>query len=123
MRYNILTFVLVMIFSLDLSAQDGNKALKFDFSEVNLGVISLKETTYSPFYFTNNSTKPQVIVEAKTSCGCTKATYNRRPILAGKRDSVMVRFKPDELGAFYKKVIIKNSDGSSNVLIVKGSVK
>lgn len=123
MRYKILILIAFICFSIDLSAQNSEKALKFDLYEADLGVMSLKEVKHSPFYYTNNASKPVVIVGVKTSCGCTKASYNRRPLLTGKRDSIMVRFRPDELGAFYKKIIIKDSNGDSNILIVKGSVK
>ena len=123
MRYRFSTLLLLALLSFNLSAQDIKKALVFESQEADLGVMSIKDVKHTPFYYTNNSGKPVVIVGAKTSCGCTKATYSRRPVLVGARDSVMLRFEPNELGAFYKKVVLKDSSGETNILVVKGSVK
>ncbi|MEG1634116.1 MAG: DUF1573 domain-containing protein [Rikenellaceae bacterium] len=97
--------------------------MAFQTSDIDLGTVPLKGSKNAVFYYTNESKSPVIILEAKTSCGCTKVKYSRRPTVANARDSVVVTYEPNETGVFYKKIILKNSSGESNVLIVKGVVK
>lgn len=122
----LLSLLTPMFFSMnkmpEISKQEVESSIIFDTLEVNYGTISKKDERLSVFRFSNTSDEAIVITEAKGSCGCTKASYSRKPIISGGRDSIMVHFKPDTEGAFYKKVVVKDSGGSSNILVLKGNV-
>ncbi|MFI3320973.1 MAG: DUF1573 domain-containing protein [Rikenellaceae bacterium] len=119
----ILSFILLLTSFLSAHITDTQKAMVFSNTEHNIGDIGIKDSEKVVFHFTNSSTKPFVILEAKTSCGCTVAKYSRRPILSGAADSVVVKFNPNETGVFYKKIVIKNSEGESQTLVIRGSVE
>lgn len=122
MRLKLLVLLFLFIIS-SVSAKDDEKSMHFKNSSVDLGKIGIKETKNAIFYFENRGDKPFVILEAKSSCGCTSVKYNRKPIVSTKRDSILVKFKPSEEGIFYKKIEIKNSAGESQILVIKGSAK
>ncbi|MFI3314404.1 MAG: DUF1573 domain-containing protein [Rikenellaceae bacterium] len=105
-----------------ISATNQSSLIKFETTDINLGEISISDKIDTLFYFTNTSEKSVVILEVKTFCGCTKVKYNRKPLLSGAKDSIEVTFKPDDKGAFYKKIDIKNSLGEKHILVLKGSV-
>ena len=76
------------------------------------------------FTFRNNSTKPIVIVSARSSCGCTKAEFSRKPVMPDSTANVKVVFNPlNYPGAFARKVTIVTSEGTlKEQLLVKGKV-
>lgn len=64
------------------------------------------------FRFTNTSSEPLVIVNATTSCGCTKAEFSRKPIPAGAKGEIVVLFDPMNYpGMFARRVTVITSAG------------
>lgn len=118
-----LLLLLFLASTFSLSAQDKEPIMVFKNSDVDLGVVPLKGSKNAVYYYTNEGKSPIIILEAKSSCGCTSVKYNRRPTAASATDSVVITYKPDAVGVFYKKVILKNSAGEKSTLIVKGVVK
>ncbi len=122
MKSTLLTlFILLTVSPLTSNGKDFD--MFFPCLNIDIGVVGIKETKNAIFHFENRGKRPFVILEAKSSCGCTVAKYNRKPIQPQKQDSVVIKFKPNETGLFYKKIVIKNSSGESQTLAIKGSVK
>lgn len=72
--------------------------LKFEQVEWNFGDIAedggkIEHT----FTFVNNTSKPVVILDVTTGCGCTTSSYSRKPIMRGERGEVTVVFDPMNL--------------------------
>ena len=76
------------------------------------------------FRFRNTSTNPIVIVSARSSCGCTKAEYSRKPIMPDSIGSIKAIFNPMNYpGAFARKITIVTSEGVvEKPLLVTGVV-
>lgn len=59
------------------------------------------------FRATNRGSKPVVLVDVVTTCGCTVPTFSRQPILPGKSATIEVSYDPEgRPGAFDRKLHI-----------------
>lgn len=62
---------------------------------------------------------PVVIVSANASCGCTRPTYDRKPVAPGKSAKIKVQFLPQgQKGEIDKsvRVRLKNANGKSETV-------
>ena len=76
-------------------------------------------TVEHTFSFVNNSAKPVVILEVMTGCGCTTASYSRKPILKGERGEVKVVFNPMNMPGRFSKAASVLTSSSSQPLVFK----
>lgn len=75
------------------------------------------------FTFKNNSDKPLVISNVKSSCGCTAPTYSKEPIQPGKTGTITVKYNTNLPGAFNKTVqVFSSSENSPIRLTIMGKV-
>lgn len=89
-----------------------------DFGKIEQG----KPATYT-FEFKNVGTDPIIISDATASCGCTKPTFSREPIMPGKTGSVSATYNAAAMGPFNKSVTVtSNGEVASIVLYLKGEV-
>ncbi len=114
-------FVVMFAFVAVSYAQKG--ALKFanethDFGKIEQG----KPATYV-FEFKNTGTEPVVIADAAASCGCTKPTWDKEPIMPGKMGKVSATYNAVAMGPFNKSVTVtSNGEAPTIVLYLKGEV-
>lgn len=114
-------FVALFVFVAVSYAQKG--VLKFakethDFGKVEQG----KPVTYV-FEFKNAGSDPVVINDAQASCGCTKPSWTREPIMPGKTGTVSATFNAAAAGPFNKSVTVtSNAEAGQTVLYLKGEV-
>jgi len=114
-------FVALFVFVAVGYAQKG--VLKFakethDFGKVEQG----KPVTYV-FEFKNTGTDPVVINDAQASCGCTKPSWTREPVMPGKTGNVSATFNAAAAGPFNKSVTVtSNAEAGQTVLYLKGEV-
>lgn len=80
---------------------------KFDFG-------TIKETdgeVFHTFEAENRGSKPVVILQVVTTCGCTVPEYSRKPILPGEKTSIKVAFDPaNRSGIFTKELGVYSSE-------------
>lgn len=89
-----------------------------DFGKIEQG----KPATFT-FEFKNTGTDPIIINDATASCGCTKPTFSREPIMPGKTGSVSATYNAAAMGPFNKSVTVtSNGESPSVVLYLKGEV-
>ncbi|WP_338873193.1 DUF1573 domain-containing protein [Spirosoma sp. SC4-14] len=114
-------FVALFVFVAVGYAQKG--VMKFaqethDFGKVEQG----KPVTYV-FEFKNMGTDPIVINDATASCGCTKPSWTREPVMPGKTGTVSATYNAAAAGPFNKSVTVtSNAESGSVVLYLKGEV-
>ena len=114
-------FVALFVFVAVGYAQKG--VLKFaqethDFGKVEQG----KPVTYV-FEFKNTGSDPVVINDAQASCGCTKPSWTREPVMPGKTGNVSATFNAAAAGPFNKSVTVtSNAEAGQTVLYLKGEV-
>ena len=118
--------LLITLLSSSVKAQSSSVAqLKFDNLEWNFGDIAedggeVKHT----FTFTNLSSKPVIVLEVVTGCGCTTSSYSRKPVMQGEKGEVTVVFNPMNLpGRFNKSASILTSASSQPITLkLEGNV-
>ncbi len=99
---------LTLIFSADA------RGLKFSRPQFNFGTIAEEGGVVShKFEIRNEGSKPVVIYNVATSCGCTTTDYSRKPIAKGERVELGVTFDPMfRAGRFSKSIYVYTSDSA-----------
>lgn len=69
---------------------------------VNLGKFSFQSEKQATFQLKNTGKQPLLIQYVNTSCGCTVAKFNKKPIAQGETTTVVLDYKPNSLGYFSK---------------------
>lgn len=89
-----------------------------DFGKIEQG----KPATFT-FEFKNTGSEPVIISDASASCGCTKPSWSKEPIMPGKTGSVSATYNAAAGGPFNKSVtVMSNAETPSVVLYLKGEV-
>lgn len=76
--------------------------LKLSNDFVDLGKFSYQTIKRTSFKLTNTGIHPLVIESVNTSCGCTVAKFDNKPVAKGKTATVILEFKPISTGYFHK---------------------
>lgn len=85
--------------------------LKFGQSVVDLGEIPVGESRELSLEAVNRSDKPLVLLDAYTSCHCTKVVWDKKPVPPGGRTVFKIRFSAEQPGTFFKKIAVRHSNG------------
>lgn len=89
-----------------LSVTASPTTIKAERDSVDLGIVKYGEKKHATFKITNRGDSPLIIRDVRTSCGCTNATWDKRPVKPGKTTEVSVVFEPNSLGKFIKSIDI-----------------
>lgn len=81
-------------------------------------------TVTCEFKFTNTGDKPLLVLDIRTSCGCTTPSYTKEPILPGKQGTIKVSYSTTgRVGSFDKKItVFTNEPDNVYTLTIKGEV-
>ncbi len=102
-------------------AQKG--VLKFAKETHDFGKVEQGKPVTHVFEFKNTGTDPVVINDAQASCGCTKPSFSREPVLPGKTGTVSATYNAAAAGQFTKTVTVtSNAESGSITLYLKGEV-
>lgn len=108
-----------------ISVAGAQSHLTFDETGHSFGTIREDggKVSYS-FHYSNTGSEPIVILSATTTCGCTVAAYDRKPIMAGQKGEISITFDPmDRPGAFSKEIRVFTSEKTGPIkLSVSGDV-
>ncbi|MCX6223980.1 MAG: DUF1573 domain-containing protein [Bacteroidia bacterium] len=75
------------------------------------------------FNFTNQGTKPLIITDVKSSCGCTIPTWTKEPVAPGQKGTIEVVYNTTLPGVFNKTVVVYSNANNSPVrLEIRGKV-
>ena len=93
-----LSILCLLSFVLPLDAQEKiGEAIEIDKTVHNFGDIMLDSGPVScTFTVKNIGSKPLVIYNAVTTCGCTKADWTKEPITPGKPGKISATYSNDE---------------------------
>ena len=94
-------------------------------TEIDFGTFDKSEVKETTIEIKNTGDNPLVIVDVSTTCGCTAATYDKRPAKPGETLRVGIKMTPKDTGFFDEVVTIKyNSLNNQHVkLKIKGNVR
>ena len=99
--------------------------MKFGQTEHSFGAITEKGGKVSHVYpFTNEGNAPLVILSIETSCGCTKATYDKKPVPPGGKGEILITYDPKRQGGvFYKAIqVFTNEPVKRRIIVAQGEV-
>lgn len=123
-----LFFILVALLAVNVSvAQEKTEfrektdgpAMTFAETSHDFGDITQGEKVTHVFNFTNTGTKPLVLSNVQTTCGCTATNWPREPIMPNAEASITVNFNSaGKMGKQNKVVTIYSNAGQDRVKIV-----
>lgn len=95
----------------------------FEESEFDFGTIDQGTNVEHVFKFTNTGEAPLVIVDAKSSCGCTVPTYPKTPVAPGDSAEMLVKFNGSGKNQVSKTVTITaNTETGKETIKIKAFV-
>jgi len=84
------------------SSSISKTSVQLNKDSVYIGRFLFKITKHVTFQLKNTGNKPLVIQSVNTSCGCTVAKYDKKPISVGQTTTVQLKYKPNSSGYFSK---------------------
>ena len=108
----------------DRDANSGKFAvITFDESEFDFGTIDQGTNVEHVFNFKNTGEAPLMIVDAKSSCGCTIPEYTKEPIAPGATGELLVKFNGSGQNQVSKTVTLTtNTQSGKETLVIKAFV-
>ncbi len=102
MKFLKLNIILTICISNNLFSQAEVKfdTLQFDLGQIIEGGSNLKKN----IYFTNIGNEPLIITQASTGDGGSMATWDREPILPGKKGKITFIYDTKRIGFFSKSI-------------------
>jgi uncharacterized protein (DUF58 family) len=100
-------------------------SILFEEEKHDFGTIKQGEIVEYTFKFTNNGSKPLVISNVRTTCGCTVPTWPKTPIQPGQSADITARFNSAGKMGKQNKVITIDSNalqGTTQVIIATNIV-
>lgn len=89
------------------NAQNPEPVLKFDETEIDFGKIYEGEKVYHTFRYTNAGNEDLIIRDCKTTCGCTVAKCDKKPLKPGESSELKIEFdSQNKVGIQSKQVTI-----------------
>ncbi len=95
----------------------------FETTEHDFGTIDQGTNVEHLFKFTNTGDAPLVVVDAKSSCGCTVPTWSRESIPPGGEGEMLVKFNGSGQNQVSKTVTITaNTQNGKELIKIKAFV-
>lgn len=66
--------------------------MKFADTKKNFGFVKKGEQVKLTYTYTNSGDQPLIITDAKAECSCTKVTFPKEPLQAGKSAAIEILF-------------------------------
>lgn len=94
-------------------------------TEIDFGAFDKSEIKQANIEIKNTGDNPLVIVDVSTTCGCTAATYDKRPAKPRETLRVGIKMTPKDTGFFDEVVTIKfNSINNQPIKVgIKGNAR
>ena len=97
--------------------------MTFSETEFDFGTIDQGTNVEHTFTFTNTGDAPLVIVDAKSSCGCTVPEYTKEPVAPGATGEMLVKFNGSGKNQVSKTVTITaNTQAGKETIKIKAFV-
>ena len=98
--------------------------ITFNEMEHNYGTIQKGSDGNCEFTFVNEGNEPLILSNVHASCGCTKPTWTKEPIMPGKSSVIKVGYTTNNVGGFTKTITVTSNAVNSPrlVLKIKGNV-
>lgn len=95
-------------------------SVSVDNEEIEIKDLKTGEKSIAQFILKNTGENPLLIKHVETSCGCTDASWEKKPILPKEETIIHVEVKPDNPGYFHKKIQVYSNTDNLISLVIKG---
>lgn len=108
----------------DRDAQSGKfPKITFEESQFDFGTIDNGTHVEHLFKFKNTGEAPLMIVDAKSSCGCTVPEYTKEAIAPGSAGELLVKFDGSGQNQVSKTITLTtNTEAGTETLVIKAFV-
>jgi len=101
----------------------GGPQIAFTETEYDFGEMRPGDKAVHYFVYSNTGDAPLAIVNVRASCGCMASEWTKKPVEAGRRDSIRVEYNTKIKGAFNKTITVQSNAINASVdLKIRGSV-
>ncbi|HIZ27424.1 DUF1573 domain-containing protein [Barnesiella sp. An55] len=117
--------LVTLLLTLSLNAGSGKAKITFDSPRYDFGYIQeSKGNVTHAFEFTNSGNAPLIIIDTRSTCGCTASHFTKEPIAPKGKGKIVVNFNPEgRPGTFRKEVkVYTNASKAAVKLIIEGVV-
>jgi hypothetical protein len=119
----IIPLLFCLIVSCRPTANIDATSVAFHSVEYDFGKLQLHQAQTCRFEITNTGTQPLVISNVEVTCGCTVASWKKKPVRPGKTTSLELTYDSEYPGWFQKTIRVhSNAIGAPHTLIIKGEV-
>lgn len=116
----ILLFAIILSAGVTYADKKGGARIQMDESSFNFGKVPYKGAPVShEFTFTNTGDKNLVILEVRTTCGCTKPEYTQQPIAPGKTGKIKITYDATSHSGYFSKNITVRTNGKPGKFTLK----
>tara|TARA_B100000949_G_scaffold47461_1_gene41178 strand:+ start:258 stop:725 length:468 start_codon:yes stop_codon:yes gene_type:complete len=98
--------------------------IEFEEEAYDFGTINRGDQVEHEFKFKNTGRAPLVIVDAKSTCGCTVPEFSKTPIAPGETGKLLVKYNGSGLNAITKTVtVMSNTEKGEEKIQITAFVK
>lgn len=123
----LLLFSMFLVMSLGYAFAQKGASIKFDKTVVNLGEFpETKPVQKCSFTFKNVGDAPLVINQVIATCGCTTASYPKKPIAPGEKGVINITYNgKGKFPGYFKKTVTVRTNGTPETVraYLEGTMK
>ena len=90
--------------------------------KINFGKVKVNTDNKAEFVITNTGEASLTIYDIKTSCGCTVADWDKRPLKSGKSTTIKITHKDKYPGVFKKTITVYGNLNQPYKLNISGEL-
>ena len=109
----------MLFFSLSVYAQQTSPQIEFKSTTIDYGTIENGSDGERVFSFKNIGTADLIIINVKSTCGCTIPKKPDNPIGPGKSSEIIVRYDTKRVGPFRKTITVSTNQKNSPYIALK----
>jgi hypothetical protein len=115
--------ILILACSCTTTVTINDAVIGFFKADQDFGSIPYKKEASYSFQFSNPGETPLLILDVKTSCGCTVPEWTKKPVKPGGAGEIKIKYDADFPGVFHKTIkVYYNGKDSPKDLSIKGEV-
>lgn len=104
----------------DILHNKKHTTFKLSQSEIDFGHFPKSETRTAVVSIKNTGEHLLAVADVNTTCGCTVATYDKRPVKSGDSIRLEIKIKPKSVGFFREVVTVFTNAGNPVKIKLKG---
>ena len=112
-----LVFILVCICFNNILGQEKGPEISFETKQIDYGIIKNNSNGQRTFSFINTGDENLIIIDVRSSCGCTIPKKPDEPILPGEKSKIIVQYDTKNRQGSFKKTITVTTNIEENPIV------